>query len=88
MNEVKAECGACSGTGLYRGFAEPKGTAVVCLHCSGTGCETIRYKPFEKRHGRRDIQWVQRSRGSFIVTGVGPTGGKITYAEFQAGKMP
>lgn len=33
----KYECQSCSGTGLYRGFAEPKGTAVVCCSCKGTG---------------------------------------------------
>lgn len=88
MEEVKAECGACGGTGLYSGFCEPKGTAVVCVQCGGTGCETIRFKPFERRKGKKGIDWVQRSRGSFIGTGVGPVGGKITYEEFEKGKMP
>jgi hypothetical protein len=30
MSEVEAECRACGGTGLYVGFAEKDGCAVVC----------------------------------------------------------
>ncbi len=88
MNTVKAECSSCGGTGLYSGMCEGEGIAVVCLTCGGTGCEEIRYRPFERRKGRRDIQTVRLSRGSFIATGVGPTGGSITYQEFAAGKLP
>ena len=88
MTHVKTECGSCGGTGLYCGFAEPKGTAVVCLNCSGTGCATLCYTPFERRKGRGDIATVARSRGSFIGTGVGPVGATVTYAEFQRGKQP
>lgn len=84
----RIECCACDGTGLYVGFAEPKGTAVVCLQCDGSGCEEITLTPFVKRKGRRGIQTVSQSRGSFIRTGVSPTGGSITYQEFQQGKMP
>ncbi len=88
METVKAECSACGGTGLYSGFAEPKGTAVVCVQCGGDGCQEIHYTPFTRRKGRRGITTVSRSRGSFIVTGVGPVGDSITYKEFHQGKMP
>lgn len=88
MNKVLAECGACGGTGLYSGFAEPKGTAVVCLQCKGTGCQEIRYTPFTVRKGREGIHWVQKSRGGLIAFGVGPVGRLISYQEFQRGKMP
>lgn len=88
METIKAECSACGGTGLYSGFAEPKGIAVICLTCDGTGCDEFYYKPFTKRKGRRDILTVSRSRGRFIVTGVGPAVGNITYKEFKEGKMP
>lgn len=37
MKTVKAECSACGGSDLYVGFAEPKGAAVVCVKCDGTG---------------------------------------------------
>lgn len=85
---LQAECSSCGGTGLYAGFAEPKGTAVVCLTCDGTGCETIRYKEFTGRKPKRGIQFVSNSRGNFIVTGVGPCSLKISYKEFQKGNFP
>lgn len=81
---VKAVCDACNGTGLYSGMCEREGTAVICLGCGGAGCELMTYTPFERRKGRRDIQTVSLSRGSFIATGVGARPGTaMTYAEFQ-----
>ena len=85
---ITAECGNCGGTGLYRGFAEPEGVAVVCISCQGTGRVELTYTPFTKRKGKRDIHTGRLSRGSFIGTGVGPAGGSVTYKEFQDGKMP
>ena len=85
---VKAQCCSCNGTGLYCGFCEPKGVAVVCCTCAGTGCETIRYTPFTKRRDKRGVKTVRVSRGTFIVTGVGPCGSSVTYAEFQKGIKP
>ena len=88
METLKTECSSCRGTGLYSGMCEGDGVAVVCITCAGTGCETISYKPFERRRGKQGIHTVRRSRGSFISAGVGPVGNPITYQEFQAGKMP
>jgi len=88
MAEIKAVCDACGGTGIYCGMCEPKGTGVVCFRCDGTGCRKIKYTPFKKRTRRRGVQEVKRSRGTFIATGVGPTGGSVTYREFLDGKMP
>ena len=85
---IKIECSSCSGTGLYRGFAEPPGVAVICLNCNGTGSSEFAYTPFSGRKTRHDIKTVQRSRGSFIATGVGPGGNSITYQEFLQGKSP
>lgn len=85
---IEVECGSCGATGIYQGFAEPKGVGVVCLNCNGTGAVNIDYKPFTGRKERRDINTVQRSRGSFIATGVGPGGRSISYQEFLNGKMP
>lgn len=85
--KVKAVCGPCRGTGLYRGFAEPKGVAVVCLECEGSGCKTVEYEPFVRRADRADVSEVRRSAGRLILN-CGPSGGRVTYAEFQAGKMP
>jgi len=85
---VKTICKACDGTGLYCGFMEPKGTAVVCIRCGGTGCDMLKYMPFVCRKGRRGIKIVSRSQGAAIISGVGATGPCITYAEFAKGKMP
>lgn len=85
---VKAECEYCKGTGLYSGFCEPKGTAVVCQGCAGSGCAIIHYKPFTRRKGKRGIKTVSLSAGTFIATGVGAVGHSISYAEFAKGKFP
>lgn len=37
MNKVKEECTDCHGTGLYSGFCEAKGEAVICTGCDGQG---------------------------------------------------
>lgn len=86
--KIEVQCSSCNGTGIYCGFAEPKGVGVVCLRCDGSGKGELSYTPFTGRKERKDVKTVQRSRGSFIGTGVGPTGNSITYAEFIAGKRP
>jgi hypothetical protein len=88
QQSVEAECGACRGTGIYQGFAEPKGVGIICLNCGGEGKKIITYTPFAGRKGRNDIRVVRRSAGSFLATGVDPTGGSVTYEEFISGKMP
>lgn len=85
---VQAECDSCGATGLYRGFCEPKGEAVVCIGCSGTGCFNITFTPFKQRKGKRGIKIVRNSLGSFIATGVGGVGRSITYKQFAKGEMP
>lgn len=86
--KVEAECSSCRGTGIYRGFAEPQGVGVVCLDCDGTGCRAIEYTPFTGLKRRDDVRTVQRSRGSLIFAGVGPTGNSVSYEEFLRGKKP
>jgi hypothetical protein len=88
MAKIETECSSCSGTGLYRGFAEPVGVGVVCLNCEGTGCRSIEFKPFTGLKRRTDVVTVRVSRGSFILTGVGPAGSSISYPEFLNGKRP
>jgi len=74
---VDMECRSCEGTGLYSGMAEPKGVAVLCHTCQGSGCEKLSYKPFTKRKPREDIVTVRRSTES-----------TISYQRFQQGVMP
>ena len=84
---LTVECGSCRGTGVYRGFAEPEGTGVVCLECQGTGAKTMNYTPFTGRKRRNDVHTVRRSKGGFVLS-CGPTGGSVSYQEFLNGKMP
>lgn len=88
IQRVETECSSCQGTGIYRGFAEPQGVGVLCLNCDGSGCRTMEYTPFTGLKKRNDVRTVQRSRGSLIFAGVGPTGSSITYEEFLRGKKP
>lgn len=88
QKSIEVQCGSCSGTGLYRGFAEPQGVAVVCLQCDGTGKGTIRYTPFTGQIRRNDVKTVQLSRGTFLATGIGPGGSSISYEEFMRGQRP
>jgi len=80
---INAECGDCRATGLYSGVCEPKGTAVICVRCGGTGCEALSYTPFTVRRRRGGIQTISRSRGAFILTGVGRIGDEMTYSQFE-----
>lgn len=68
MKEIKLNivCGDCGGTGLYVGFAEKDGAAVICSTCEGTGCEKYEFRCelFKKRKLRKDTKRVfKRSCG-------------------------
>ncbi len=75
-------CPDCSATGLYRGFAEGPGKAVVCMGCQGQGWKPFLYQPFTGRQPRQGIQSVQLSQGRALPTGVGGTGEPMTYQQF------
>lgn len=78
---IRTECPACNGTGLYVGFAEAKGEAVVCVNCSGTGCRTISYKPFGGRKRRNGIEKIRFGSGLIIDN---PTKSSwMTYDQFK-----
>ena len=62
---IEVVCDDCRGTGLYCGFMEPRGTAVECVRCAGTGCMTISYEPFKKRSKRKGVRTVFL-RGSVV----------------------
>ena len=57
---VKYECPSCGGSGLYCGFMEGPGQAVVCVSCEGTGRVVDEFKPFtgrKKKHGVKTIRF-------------------------------
>lgn len=87
MASVKAECDDCSGTGIYSGFAEGKGFAVVCNRCRGTGCRTILYKDFTKRKMKNNIHTVVRSGMGIMVAGNHDFGG-LPYTNWLQLKDP
>lgn len=70
--EHDEKCKTCKGTGLYVGFAENDGAAVVCSNCKGTGCVHFvhEYEEFEGRTIKPDVDWVfQCNPGIGIGTG-------------------
>jgi len=84
MPQIKQECEHCGGTGLYSGFAEPRGTAVVCLGCTGRGWNILTYKEFTHRKHKKGIKTISISRGGFLASGVGAVPKtEMTYEEFE-----
>lgn len=75
MPIVSTKREACEGTGLYSGFKEPKGVAVVCRECNGTGCKTLEYTYFVARRQAHGIHTV-RTQGK-----------DVPYNDFLQGKL-
>lgn len=78
--EFDQECKDCKGTGLYIGFAEKDGFAVVCHTCKGTGCKHVvfEYDDFEGKKKRNNVvQIVETNPG--IGLGVND---ELTYESF------
>ena len=82
IQRYQAECPACNASGVYQGFCEAKGEAVECLQCDGTGEITVSIKPFEGRKRKRGIDFVSKSRGGFLATGVGAVGKREKYNDW------
>ena len=80
--EVLIECRSCRATGVYRGFAERDGAAVVCRICKGDGAESIAFTPFT---GRRTADGVETvfAVGTGYVLGRDARGG-VRYADWLA----
>jgi len=81
--KIIIQCSSCNGTGLYSGFAEPKGEAVICLGCGGQGWEHFNYSEYTGRKKKAGIKTISKSAGTFLATGVGPVGKSMTYDEFE-----
>lgn len=81
------ECRKCAGSGLYVGFCERDGFAVVCRNCSGSGCEKFEVTPFIARKEKQGImRVVEKNPG---VTMGGPdfdAFGGMLYSDWLAGK--
>ena len=91
----ECQCSACKGTGLYVGFAEKDGAAVVCHTCKGTGrlTPTVTWQDFRGKLIRDNVGLVLQtnpgigvanaSDGSCLV--VKDFGGML-YSDWFAGK--
>lgn len=87
--EASIECRACKGTGLYVGFAEKDGHAVICSTCKSTGNETVRVEGtlFTERNIRIGIKKVHMTNpGIGIGDAPGHDFGGISYREWREGK--
>jgi hypothetical protein len=77
INKMKFECSACGGTGLYKGFAEPPGTAVICDKCKGKGwieCTYSSAPPFTHRKVKNGVTRVFADSGLWMFrNGNSPT---------------
>jgi hypothetical protein len=83
--ETTCECPACKGTGLYVGFAEGQGCAVVCSRCKGTGEGRIKieWNPFRGRALRDGVERVHQANPNGATTD--PRCGGMDYAAWLRG---
>jgi len=81
--EFDQKCKSCKGTGLYIGYAEKDGAAVVCCDCRGTGCRhtKIEYDDFEERIARDDVERVYEINPG-IGIGKGKASGEYKLSDF------
>lgn len=99
MTTISIECKHCGGTGLYIGFAERDGAAVICFHCDGTGKTQYTYKKFSGRKNRDDVDRVFKKSQGYMLKGSGEITYDnglhvefdkvgVSYEEWQDGKEP
>jgi len=81
--EFDEECKSCKGTGVYVGFAEARGTGVLCLTCKGTGKHhfVYEYEEFVRRKVREGIVRIMQ-----VNPGIRAAGG-MSYKDFLDGKV-
>jgi hypothetical protein len=87
--EYDCECESCNATGLYVGFAEKCGSAVVCYNCGGTGKKHVKfsYNDFVKKRVRKNVKRVvQVNPGISIGARKTEKYGQLTLEDF--GGMP
>lgn len=82
--KIKTKCEACNSTGLYVGFAEPVGTAVICRTCNGNGFCEIEIKLFLERKRRQGISRVFVDGGIWFARSDNLEKQTITTDEFYA----
>ncbi len=70
--EFDEQCKPCGATGVYVGFAEKDGAAVVCRTCNGSGNHHVKieYDDFDGKKIRKDIDRVYEANPG-IAIGIG-----------------
>lgn len=81
---IEGECSACQGTGLYVGFAEKDGAAVVCHHCRGSGKMNLEFRRFTGRKKREGVQRVYATNVGIWVTPSVPGG--VSFSAWESGE--
>jgi len=80
---MKVECKTCDGTGLYEGFAEPEGYAVICNSCEGRGWVNAAVgTPFTGRKSKHGIKFVYCDGGLWMMRQEDKPPKTITVQEF------
>lgn len=69
--KININCPNCNGTGLYIGFAERDGAAVICYKCKGTGKKEYEYTPFNGRNIKSGVTRVFSKNQGYILKGSG-----------------
>lgn len=67
--DADVECTSCGGTGLYKGFAEGDGAAVVCRTCDGTGKQHVHYEftSFTERKKQKGVKRVYKTAAGYGI---------------------
>jgi hypothetical protein len=87
MKEIQIQCPDCRGKGVYQGFAEKQGAAVICHSCNGRGWTMFRYDEFNGIVQTKGIKTVFARNHGFVLTTDSPGG--VSYKEWLLdGKKP
>ena len=78
---LQVECRVCGASGLYAGFGEVEGAAVVCRTCRGTGAEEIAVTPFTERRPKESVTRVYAANPGIVIAP--RLGGGISYDEWK-----
>ena len=79
------QCQDCKGKGLYQGFAERGGAAIVCHACSGTGRQkqSVEYEEFTGRQPSL-ATWVYATNPGVGVDDIGTVPGGVSISVWEA----
>jgi hypothetical protein len=81
MIKLTVECADCGGTGLYCGFMEHKGEAVVFVRCGGKGYQIISAREFTGRKHKNGVEKIRGGSGTILDDSRNAKW--ITYDEFR-----